>query len=170
MEDEIGKLNNSISKFLGASLSDMEPAETDMNLILKKIEIITSLQANSHKIKSSYEYGKIPPVKIDSFQFEQAILNVINNSLEAMREGGNLNVRSGGIKRLGKKWAMIEISDTGGGINNSKKSDSPAGSFHEGRGFGLFITHEVLKSVRGDMEIKSKRGSGTTVKMYLPGA
>ena len=168
MKDEIAKLDNSISKFLGASLSDIELAESNMNLILKKVEIITSLQANAHKIKSSYAYGKVPPVKIDSFQFEQAILNVINNALEAMPEGGVLKVSSKTSKRLGKKWAVLEISDTGGGIFRSKKSDSSTASAHEGRGFGLFITREVLQSFRGDMEIKSKRGSGTTVKMYLP--
>jgi len=32
----------------------------------------------------------------------------------------------------------------------------------------LFITREVIQYFRGDMEIKSKRGAGTTVKMYLP--
>jgi len=168
MKDEIAKLDNSISKFLGASLSDIELAESDMNLILKKIEIISSLQANVRKIKSSYAYGKVPPVKIDSFQFEQAILNVINNALEAMPEGGELKVRSKTTNRLGKKWAMLEISDTGGGIYKNKKSDSSTASAHEGRGFGLFITREVLQYFRGDMEINSKRGSGTTVKMYLP--
>lgn len=168
MKDEIAKLDSSISKFLGASLSDMEMVESDINPILKKIEIITSLQANACKITSSYEYGKVPPVKIDSFQFEQAILNVINNSLEAMPEGGELKVSSKTTKRLGKKWAMLEISDTGGGIYRNEKRKSSTPSADEGRGFGLFITREVIQYFRGDMEIKSKRGAGTTVKMYLP--
>ena len=168
MEDEIEKLNDSISKFLGASLSDMEPKKTDLNLILKKMEIVTSLQANSNNIESSYEYGEMPPVKIDSFQFEQAILNVINNSLEAMQNGGNLRVRSGAARRLGKQWAVVEISDTGGGIDKHRRSDFPAGLLREGRGFGLFITREVLNAFGGEMEITSRKGSGTTVKMYLP--
>lgn len=168
MKDEIAKLDNSISKFLGASLSDMELVEADINALLKKIEIITSLQANARKINSSYAYGKVPPVKIDSFQFEQAILNVVNNALEAMPEGGELKVRSKTTQRLGKKWVMLEISDTGGGIYRNAKGKSSTSSGDEGRGFGLFITREVLQSFRGDMEIKSKRGSGTTVKMYLP--
>jgi two-component system, NtrC family, nitrogen regulation sensor histidine kinase GlnL len=168
MKDEIAKLDSSISKFLGASLSDMEMAESDINPILKKIEIITSLQTNARKIKSSYAYRKVPPVKIDSFQFEQAILNVINNALEAMPHGGELKVSSKTTKRLGKKWVVLEISDTGDGICKNKKSDSSTASAHEGRGFGLFISREVLQYFRGDMEIKSKRGSGTTVKMYLP--
>ena len=168
MKDEIAKLDNSISKFLGASLSDMELVEADINALLKKIEIITSLQANARKINSSYAYGKVPPVKIDSFQFEQAILNVVNNALEAMPEGGELKVRSKTTQRLGKKWVMLEISDTGGGICRNAKGKSSTSSGDEGRGFGLFITREVLQSFRGDMEIKSKKGSGTTVKMYLP--
>lgn len=169
MKDEIIKLDTSISKFLGASLSEMELAETDMNLILKKIEIITSFQANARKIKSIYKYGKVPPVKVDSFQFEQAILNVINNALEAMPEGGELKVISATTRRFGKQqWAMIEISDNGAGIHEENRSNFSTASVHEGRGFGLFITRELLQYFKGELEIKSKRGTGTTVKMYLP--
>jgi two-component system nitrogen regulation sensor histidine kinase GlnL len=168
MEDEIAKLDNCISKFLGSSLSDMELAEADINLILKKAEVITSFQANAHNVTMKYEYGKVPAVKIDPFQFEQAILNVINNALEAMPDGGELTVRSATTRRHGKKWIMLEIGDTGGGIYKPKKGVSSAAALQEGRGYGLFIVRELLQSFKGDMEISSKRNSGTTVKMYLP--
>lgn len=168
MTDEIAKLDASISKFLTATLTDMELAETDVNLILKKVEIITSLQANARNIKAAYSYGRVPPVKIDGFQFEQAILNVINNAMEAMPHGGALKVKSATARRLGKRWALLEVSDSGGGLVRRRKSASTVTSRREGRGFGLFVTREVLQAFKGEIEIKSKKGMGTTVRMFLP--
>lgn len=168
MHDEIEKLNNSISKFLGASLSELERREADINLLLKKIEVITSFQIDAHKINTRYQYGKVRAVKIDPAQFEQAVLNVINNAVEAMPEGGELRVRSAMTRRFGKKWVLLEVADSGRGIQRSKKSDVSTAGLQEGRGFGLFITRELLHAFQGDMEIKSAKDSGTTVKMYLP--
>lgn len=168
MNDEIEKLNNSISKFLSASLSHMELTDTDITSILKKVEIITSLQSNARKIKSSYKYGEVPPVKIDAFQFEQAILNIINNALEAMPSGGKLNVRSSVMDRFGKKWAMIEVSDSGMGIPEGAIHGFSIGSAYTGRGYGLFIAREVIQSFGGNLEIESKKGTGTIMKLFLP--
>lgn len=168
MTDEIAKLDASISKFLTATLTDMELAETDVNLILKKVEIITSLQANARNIKTAYSYGRVPSVKIDGFQFEQAILNVVNNAMEAMPHGGSLTVKSAMARRMGKKWAVLEISDSGGGLLKKRRRAVAEPSTHEGRGFGLFVTREVLQAFKGDIEIKSKRGIGTTVRLFLP--
>lgn len=168
MTDEIAKLDASISKFLTATLTDMEMAETDVNLILKKVEIITSLQANARNIKTAYSYGKVPPVKIDGFQFEQAILNVINNAMEAMPHGGSLKVKSATARRMGRRWALLEVSDSGGGLIRRRKSAAAETSTREGRGFGLLVTREVLQAFKGEIEIKSKKGMGTTVRMFLP--
>jgi two-component system nitrogen regulation sensor histidine kinase GlnL len=84
MEEEISRLENFISRFLTSSVSDTEVMETDINSLLKKIEIFTSLQIYTRNVQSLYELGSIPPITINSFHLEQAILNVINNAIDAM--------------------------------------------------------------------------------------
>jgi signal transduction histidine kinase len=105
---------------------------------------------------------------VNTFQIEQAILNVINNALEAMHSDGQLTVKTRQEKRSGTDFIVIEIGDTGPGMAQNiidRLSLSPKDS---GRGFGLFITREILQYYGGHLEIKSIKGQGSTVLLYLP--
>ncbi len=166
MQDEISKLDNFISKFLSTSLSESDATNVDINSILKKIEIFMSLQSNAKKIRTIYEYGSMPEVMINAFQLEQAVLNVINNAIEAMPEGGKLKVRTYTENVLSNAFAVIEISDTGPGIPKSKINNL-WGKCDKGRGFGLCITREILQSYKGNIEIKNSEEKGTTIKLHL---
>ncbi|MCC6346513.1 MAG: PAS domain-containing protein [Nitrospirales bacterium] len=165
MEDEISRLDNFISRFLSASVPDAEPTGSDINALLKRIEVFTSMQTYAGNIDTVYEYGDIPPVSIDSFQFEQAVLNVINNAIEAMSPGGRLTIRTSYEKRFDTDFVLVEITDTGPGISDNREA-GPSGD--RGRGFGLFITREIIQFYKGHMEIKSKKDAGTVVRLYFP--
>jgi two-component system nitrogen regulation sensor histidine kinase GlnL len=171
MEEEIARLDSFISKFLSTSLSDAERTLTDINALLRRLEIFTSLQAKSYEVTTHFEYGKIRPVVINAFQIEQAILNVVNNALEAMRHsGGRLTVRAYQERNSGGDFLVIEVSDTGPGIDESRIDALavPSEPEKEGRGFGLFIAREILQYYGGYLDIKSRRGKGTTMRLFLP--
>ena len=168
IKDEIARLDNFISKFLSTSLSDTGLSPTDINGLLKKIEIFVSLQARVYNIATVYEYGNIPPITINSFQLEQAILNVINNAIEAMHSGGQLTLRTYRENLSGKNFVVVEVSDTGPGMTQDKVDSLSIPSEEKGRGFGLFITREVLQYSGGHLEVNSRRGKGTTVLLRLP--
>lgn len=167
MEEEISRLDNFISKFLSTSISDTGTI-IDLNAVLKKIEMFTFLQARANRIQALYICGDIGPVVINSFQVEQAILNIINNSMEAMRGGGKLTVRSFSEDRPERRWSVIEITDTGPGISDGRVAELATGSEKKGKGFGLFITREILKYYGGHLEIKSFKDLGTKVRLYFP--
>ncbi|MGE5172249.1 MAG: ATP-binding protein [Betaproteobacteria bacterium] len=168
MEDEISRLEEFISKFLSSSVSDTEDKETDINSLLKKIDIFTSLQIYTRNIQSHYEFGNIPPITINSFHLEQAILNVINNAIVAMENGGQLKISTSTEERAGKIFVVVAISDTGPGMRDSALGELPADKRENGKGFGLFITYEILSHYGGHLEIDSKKNTGTTVKMFIP--
>lgn len=169
-EEEIAQLDSFISKFLGTSLPSSNLSYVDMDLILKKLEIFTFVQSRPRKIKTFFEYGNIPKVLGDQFQLEQAVMNVVNNAIEAMADGGSLRIKT--LREGDKKdqSVVIEISDTGEGISCRKLKDfsMPQPGKKNGRGFGLFITREILNHYGGHMEIKSKKGEGTTVRLCFP--
>ncbi|NOZ25512.1 MAG: GHKL domain-containing protein [Nitrospirae bacterium] len=165
MEEEITRLDNFISKFLSTSVSVAGLSESDVNVLLKKVEVYTSLQIHAKDITAAYEYGNVPLAAIDSFQLEQAVLNVINNAIEAMGSGGHLAVRTATRMVSGNEYVLIEVSDTGPGMADNGVSDMSRED--KGRGFGLFITREILQYYGGFLEIKSKKGAGTTVGLYL---
>ncbi len=168
IEEEISRLDEFIAKFLSASIQDEGFLETDINSLLKKIETMISLQAQSLKIKSVFKYGKTFPILVNSFQIEQVILNIINNAIQAMPLGGTLFVNTKSKSEDKKDFTVVEVRDTGKGIAVSKHITSQ--SEKKGKGLGLFISREILKSCGGHMEIKSQKGKGTTVELYIPRA
>jgi len=168
INEEIARLDNFISLFLSTSISGAGASLTDLNALLKKIEAVTCLQAHAYNIRMVYEYGDIPPIMVNAFQIEQAILNVINNALEAMRSDGQLTVKTGKEERSGTDFVVIEIRDTGPGMAQNIIDRLSLSPKETGRGFGLFITREILQYYGGHLEIRSKKGQGSTVMLYLP--
>ncbi len=168
MEDEISRLENFISKFLSSSVSDIEDKETDINSLLKKIEVFISLQIYTRNIQSFFEFGEIPPVIINSFHLEQAILNVINNAIDAMGNGGQLRIGTSAEERGGKIYVVVSVADTGQGMVHKRIGELSSDQEGNGRGFGLFITYEILKHYHGHLEIDSKMNCGTTIKLFIP--
>jgi two-component system nitrogen regulation sensor histidine kinase GlnL len=166
MEEEICRLDNFISKFLSCSLENTETATVNVNALLKKINALTALQAHTSNIRVSYEYGDVPEVNASFFHLEQAVLNVINNSIEAMHKGGTLAVKTFLERDGGSDYIVIRVSDTGGGMPVNQKSSTEAGK--PGRGFGLFIAREMLQYYGGHLEIQSEKDKGTTVRLCLP--
>jgi len=167
IEDEIARLDSFISRFLSSSISEAEHAVTDINALMERIKVVTSFQAEACQVDVIYEMGVIPPIKANAFQVGQAVMNVMNNALKAMSSGGHLRVRTFVEKRMNINFAVIEIADTGPGMTE-RRLRSATSKKADGKGFGLFITHEILKHHGGHLEIISKKGSGTTMKMYLP--
>jgi two-component system nitrogen regulation sensor histidine kinase GlnL len=168
MEDEITRLENFISNFLSSSVSETEERETDINVLLKKIEVFTSLQIYTRGIQSRYEYGAVPPITINTFHLEQAILNTINNAIEAMKSGGRLCIKTFTEERLNRPYVVIAISDTGPGLTDKTLVEQSYEKKENGRGFGFSITYEILKHYGGHLEIDSKKNEGTTISLFIP--
>ena len=166
IEDEILRLDNFISKFLSTAVTETDLTGTDINAVLDRIKVYTSFQASASNILSVYEFGEIPPVFINPFKIEQALLNVINNAMEAMASGGQLSVKTMAEKKGKAVFVVIEISDTGHGMKEAGTCNM--NNRRKGRGFGLFLTREILKYYGGFLEMQSRKGAGTAVYLYLP--
>jgi two-component system, NtrC family, nitrogen regulation sensor histidine kinase GlnL len=168
MEEEISRLDHFISSFLSTSISDKCPTGVNINKVLKKIAVLISLQALSRKCRTVFNYGRIASVMINSFHLEHAIINVIDNAMEAMPVDGSLSIKTFMTSILGKNFVTVEISDAGCGMKLKRHADLPVSSGKNGRGLGLFITREILRSNGGHLEITSDKGAGTTVKLFFP--
>jgi two-component system, NtrC family, nitrogen regulation sensor histidine kinase GlnL len=168
MEDEISRLENFISNFLSSSVLETEDRETDINALLKRIEIFTSLQMYTRSVQCRYEFGDVPPITLNTFHLEQAVLNVINNALEAMQCGGKLTIRTLTAERGAELFVVIAISDTGPGLTSETLDERTFERKENGRGFGLSITYEILKHYGGHIEIDGRKNEGTTISLFIP--
>jgi signal transduction histidine kinase len=112
----------------------------------------------------------LPVIEADEGQLRQVFLNLLTNGIEAMPQGGTLTIRT----RSGPPGMVtIEIQDTGVGIPASDLSKlftpffttKPLG---KGTGLGLAITYGIIKMHRGQINVQSQIGKGTTFVITLP--
>jgi two-component system sensor histidine kinase AtoS len=114
----------------------------------------------------------LPDVEIDPMQVEQAVIEIISNALDAMAEGGRLRITARlheGENPAG--WVAIEITDTGRGIPAHVLPSVCEPFFTtrpEGTGLGLAIAKRFVEQNGGRLEISSRIGLGTTVRLILP--
>ncbi len=133
-----------------------------------------SREAKSRNINLKYKASKnLPDVKIDPQQMQQVFINLFINAFQAMDGGGRLNVALGKSKMDGKDAVVVSIKDTGTGIakENLKRIFDPFFTTKPmGTGLGLSITHRIVSEHKGRIEVESKIGRGTTIKVFIPAA
>ena len=106
----------------------------------------------------------------DPVHLELALLNIVNNALDAMAGGGTLTI----IGEARGAETHIEIRDTGTGIPPDLLprifepwiTTKPAG---QGTGLGLSIARDVIAAHGGRIDVRSTPGVGTTFTIDLPG-
>jgi len=172
MEEEIVRLEKFISSFLSTTFDDLEKQKVDLNRILKKIESFTALQVKSIPVTLSFQYGNVGSLRLNPFQVEHAILNVVNNALSVLKDGGHISVATRKELKLGGFYAVVEITDNGPGmpkeIIQSLSQPRVATASQSGKGFGLFLTQDAVQCHGGYLDITSQRGEGTTVTLAFP--
>ncbi len=107
---------------------------------------------------------------VDRYRIQTALLNIIQNSIDAMPDGGRITISAEDDRAA--KTIKILIADDGQGIPADllKKVCEPFFSSHQGegmRGLGLAIVRDIVKAHGGQMEIQSTLDSGTSVILYL---
>ena len=115
-------------------------------------------------------------VMADAAQLKQLTLNLVMNAIQAMPNGGrlqiDLSVRSQAIGLPGEReWAVISISDTGCGIPPEiidRVFDPFFTTKTGGTGLGLSTCYAIVKQHDGDLEITSQANEGATVNVRLP--
>ncbi|HON58265.1 MAG TPA: ATP-binding protein [Smithella sp.] len=143
-----------VEQIFHETLSLMEPF-----LRKKGVETVVSIE------------GPVPFLYVDRYRVQTALMNLIQNSLEAMPRGGRIILSAQTVSP--GVFVTTTVSDTGSGIapEVAEKVCEPFFSTHssEGlRGLGLAIVREIVRTHRGRMEIKSTPGEGTSVILHWP--
>lgn len=171
INEEIDKLDGFISGFLSTAKGEMNFVPVNLVDIINSIIVMIRPRAEIQHVEISNDLLALPNITADVFQIEQSLFNIINNALEAMPDGGKLRVKTFLKWEKDVDYAVIEISDTGKGIpdNKLKKLGQLSdGSEKNDRGFGIFLSREVIKSHNGRLLWESGRDRGTVFKIFLP--
>ena len=115
-------------------------------------------------------YAPLPPIELDPDAIRQAVLNVINNAVQAFpANGGTLTVTT----RRDCRDALIAIADTGVGMDAATLENAFVPFFttrdtHAGTGLGLSVSQGIVEAHGGRITLTSEAGRGTTVVIRLP--
>jgi two-component system sensor histidine kinase HydH len=111
----------------------------------------------------------LPDIPIDADRMNQLLLNLYLNALQAMDEGGVLEVKAS--RDQVKKVTTIIVSDTGPGIDPTDQErifDPYFTTKPDGTGLGLAIVHKIIDAHGGTVKVRSQAGRGTIITLIVP--
>ncbi len=174
--EETNKMSKLVSDLLLISRGDNGAtihSYSDIDIhgfITKIIDKISGVAEKKGLTVNISEYQKII-IKVDTNNFERAISNILQNAIKYTKEG------SIKIEILNNKdYLNIKIIDTGVGIGDKDlphvfdrfyKAEHSRND-NSGSGLGLPIAKLIIEEHKGNIEITSKEGAGTTVDILLP--
>jgi signal transduction histidine kinase len=114
----------------------------------------------------------IAKVTLDEVLMRQALSNLVQNAVEAMPKGGQLQIITTVVQsRGGRRELELQVSDTGVGIP-SDRLDKIFLPFYttktKGTGLGLALVHKIVLLHNGRIQVESHEGKGTTFRVHLP--
>src|SRR5438876_1703901 len=140
------------------------------------LELLRPLLGHSIELANSV-VADTCAIEVDPAELELAIINLAVNAKDAMPEGGRLTVIArnapADIPELGPgPHVLVEVADTGCGIDPEVVdrvfdpffTTKPMG---QGTGLGLSQVRALCQSAGGDARIASRKGEGTSVRLYF---
>nr|ABD75796.1 putative A-signal production regulator [uncultured bacterium] len=162
---------NTIVKDLLEYARDMkfDFTEADVNEIIDGILFNLSEKVTDAQITVTPHYSDIGTITADGIRIRQAIMNIIQNGIEAMSPGGTMTITTASH---GDDAIRITIQDTGCGMTDEQQQRLFEPFFttkEKGVGLGMSIVHRIIETHGGTIDIDSTPGSGTTFMITLPG-
>jgi signal transduction histidine kinase len=166
---ELNRLNDLVQDYLSlARLSALQREAVALGVAVEDFaaemqEMVESQGITLH-LQGSESLGE---VMLHQNTFRRVLLNLLQNAVEAMPQGGTITVRG----RQDNPWVYLEFQDTGQGIPREQfpllftpfHSTKP-----EGTGLGLYVVQQVVVAHEGEITVTSEPGRGTTFTIALP--
>jgi len=168
--DEVTRLEKILNNVLDfVKLTKPEFQQEDLNRIIQESVLMVQDQLNQQEISmQKYLDLNLPRLKLDPQQLKQVLINIIQNAIYSIKNGGLITIRT---FRREDNFAAVEIEDTGIGIPDDVLQDMFNPFFTtkpNGSGLGLSITQRIIHAHGGKIDVKSQVGKGTTFSFVLP--
>lgn len=149
-----------------------EPREMDVNTIIELlVRTLRRLLGEDVSVTTRLA-ADLPLISARPGRLESVLLALAGNAREAMPRGGRLVIRTSVLVSDGRPWVMIALEDSGVGIRREALARifDPGFStkMNDGGGMGLYTAREILKRMRGNIEVHSELGRGATFCIRLP--
>ena len=174
--EQIERIERIVRGMLDRTRFETELTPVDLNEVLKQLFVATAATFDKREVKlvESLE-PKLPQIGGSSDRLQQLFLNLINNALDAMPNGGTLSVSThlqpdnNGQSRA----VVVDFADDGLGMEPEilahifdplYTTKAPG----QGTGLGLVVVSQVVREHGGEVEVESKPGGGTRFRLTFP--
>jgi len=172
---QIERIERIVRRMLDKTRFETELSPLDLNGLLRRLCDAMSPAFDKRAIKLAFDLEEnVPLIAGSADRLQQLFLNLINNSLDAMPEGGELLVRTGAANSKNGKsnQVVVDFADTGlgmtpeimGRIFDPLYTTKARG---HGTGLGLVIVNQVMVEHGGTVEVESEPGRGTRFRLVF---
>lgn len=170
IETKLGQMNTILDRILNLARSaDPEMRELDAAEVVEEVALLTRTKLGFARIAAVL---KLPPrgtarIRGDRSLLEQALLNLVLNGMEAMKDGGELRLEV----RAAKDGILLAVQDQGPGMKKevAERLFEPFLTRRPGgTGLGLALVRRTVEAHGGSVRVQSKPGRGTRVEIRLP--
>jgi signal transduction histidine kinase len=175
ISEEIGRLESIIRHFLEFSRPpDLKASVQHMPRLLDN-----TLELLRHRLQQSgveverRDDPNLPPVMADAEQLKQVFINLMENAIEAMPDGGRIAITSSAVNSGAPPGVLVRVADSGAGmpVEVQRRIFEPFfSSKPQGTGLGLCIAASVVSRHNGRLTLESSSGQGTVFAVQLPAA
>ncbi len=162
-----------------ARRQELKPQAVDFRQLFDNIEDLLG-KAVGHSVTIEKRLpSELPRLLVDCNQLELALLNLFVNARDAMPHGGTVTIEAEAADASrpdslnGGRYVRISVSDNGEGMDEATASRAAEPFFTtkglgKGTGLGLSMVHGLAAQSGGVLELKSTKGKGTNVSLWLP--
>jgi two-component system NtrC family sensor kinase len=157
-----------------ARRTDLEARPVSVNTALEEALSVTAHQAELQQVNVVRQLSQdVPLIVGDVSKLQQVFVNIVVNALQVMQDGGRLIIKSSATSDGG--LVQVSITDTGPGIpeESLQKIFEPfftTKGTGKGTGLGLSVSHGIIEQHKGNIEVSTKVGEGTTFTITIPAA
>jgi signal transduction histidine kinase len=174
IKDEVNRLNRLVNDFMAAGRqAPPKMAPCDLRATTEQAIALVEKQAKRQGIRiKSHFPPDMPLLQADAAQMKTCFLNILTNAVEAMPQGGQIQISAQSLPGNGARGTLhLRFADTGPGIPREEREKVFTPYFSTkatGFGLGLAITRKIVEDHGGRIYVAAGETPGTVVVIELP--
>lgn len=163
--EELKGMVNEFSNF--ARMPASNPSPNHLNEIVQ--EALVLFKEAHREVQFHFVPNDLPVLNLDRDQIKRVMINLIKNSLAAIGQEGEINIRTSYDEKL--QMVRLEVSDNGCGIPEEDKGrlfEPYYSTKKSGTGLGLTIVNAIIADHNGYIRVRDNQPKGTTFLIELP--
>lgn len=169
MIEEMDRAETIINDYLSLAKPDMENTERvdAVSLAQRAVDLMNSYAMMAKNIELEIVTDEPVFVNGNRSELKQVLINILKNGIEAMKDGGVIHIR---VYRT-ESFGVFEIKDSGIGMTQ-EELDRLGTAFYslkeKGTGMGLMVCYQIIERMKGNIDVVSQKGIGTTFTISVP--